>query len=153
MIGIVIALIIVGFASMFAMVHSQSGTVRRIEETQLKQINYDVTCSKLNRQIIENIDKRITNTHERIDNIITIHNANVDHYDSEINQIIARMDQITADIAELNKENISDHRDLVDIRQRYILYREPKHPNGGYTGGFVCRDDQDEQEEEHEQSV
>ena len=125
MIGIGIALIIVGFASMFAMVHSQSGTVRRIEETQLKQIS-DAS------------------------NIITVHNATVDHYDSEIDQIIDRMDQIVADIAELNKEHISDHRDPVDIRQRYILYREPSHPNGGYTGGFVCKDDQDEQEEEHE---
>lgn len=143
MIGIVIALIIVGFASMFAMVHSQSGTVRRIEETQLKQINSDVTCSKLNRQIIENIDKRITNTHERIDNVITVHNANVDHYDNEINQIIARMDQIVADIARIDK-------DEKEIRSYYINFRTPTHPNGGYTGGFVCKDDQDEQEEEHE---
>lgn len=131
MIGIAIALIVVGLSAMVAMVYSQGNTVRRIEETQLKQINSDVTCSKLNRQIIENIDKRITNTHERIDNVITVHNAAIEHYDSEIDQIIDRMDQIVADIAELNKEHISDHRDLIDIRQRYILYREPLHPNGG----------------------
>lgn len=88
-----------------------------IEQTQLKQISADTTAQKL-------VD-------QRIDNIITIHNATVEHYDDEIDQIIARMDQIVADIAELNKEHISDHRDLVDIRQRYILYREPSHPNGG----------------------
>ena len=146
MIGIVIALIIVGFASMFAMVHSQSGTVRRIEETQLKQINSDVTCSKLNRQIIENIDKRITNTHERIDNVITVHNAAIEHYDSEIDQIITRLNEITADIARIDK-------DEKEIRSYYINFRTPTHPNGGYAGGFVCKDDQDEQEEEHEQSV
>lgn len=143
MIGIVIALIIVGFASMFAMVHSQSGTVRRIEETQLKQINSDVTCSKLNRQIIENIDKRITNTHERIDNVITVHNAAIEHYDSEIDQIITRLNEITADIARIDK-------DEKEIRSYYINFRTPTHPNGGYAGGFVCKDDQDEQEEEHE---
>ena len=91
MIGIAIALIVVGLSAMVAMVYSQSNTVRRIE----------------------------------------VHNASVDHYDSEIDQIIARMDQITADIAELNKEHISDHKNLVDIRMRYINYRTPVQSNGG----------------------
>lgn len=142
MIGIAIALIVVGLAAMVAMVYSQSGTVRRIEETQLRQIGADTTAQKM-------ID-------QRIDNIITAHNATIDRYDErldekddEVKMITSRLDQIVADIAELNKEHISDHRDLVDIRQRYILYREPKHPNGGYTGGFVCKDDQDEQEDDH----
>jgi septal ring factor EnvC (AmiA/AmiB activator) len=135
MIGIVIALIIVGFASMFAMVHSQSGTVRRIEETQLRQISADTTAQKM-------ID-------QRIDNIITVHNSSIEHYDSEIDQIIKQLNEITADIARMDQMTAQDHRDLVDIRERYILYREPKHPNGGYTGGFVCKDDI---EEEHEQN-
>lgn len=143
MIGIAIALIVVGLSAMVAMVYSQGNTVRRIEETQLKQINSDVTCSKLNRQIIENIDKRITNTHERIDNVITVHNAAIEHYDSEIDQIITRLNEITADIARIDK-------DEKEIRSYYINFRTPTHPNGGYAGGFVCKDDQDEQEEEHE---
>ena len=142
MIGIVIALIIVGFASMFAMVHSQSNTVRRIEETQLRQIGADTTVRKLNDETIEIIDKRTTNAHERIDNIITIHNANVDHYDNEIDQIITRIDQITADIARIDN-------DEKELRRYYVNFRTPTHPNGGYTGGFVCKDDQDEQEDGH----
>ena len=145
MIGIAIALIVVGLSAMVAMVYSQGNTVRRIEETQLRQIGADTTVRKLNDETVEIIDKRITNAHERIDNIITIHNANVDHYDSEINQIIARMDQITADITRIDK-------DEKEIRSYYINFRTPTHPNGGYTGGFVCKDDQDEQEDEHEQN-
>lgn len=132
MIGIVIALIIVGFASMFAMVHSQSGTVRRIEETQLRQIGADTTAQKL-------ID-------QRIDNIITIHNATVEHYDSEIDQICKAMDKICEDIHRIDN-------DEKELRRYYVNFRTPTHPNGGYTGGFVCKDDQDEQEDEHEQSV
>lgn len=128
MIGIAIALIVVGLSGMVAMVYSQGNTVRRIEETQLRQIGADTTERKL-------ID-------QRIDNIITIHNANVDHYDNEINQIIARMDQITADIARIDN-------DEKEIRSYYINFRTPTHPNGGYTGGFVCKDDQDEQEDDH----
>ena len=101
MIAIVLAIVAVCASVVYLNLKTVS-----IEQTQLKQISSE-------------------------SNIITVHNATVDHYDSEIDQIIARMDQIVADIAELNKEHISDHRDLVDIRQRYILYREPSHPNGG----------------------
>ena len=144
MIGVAIALIVVSFAAMVAMVYSQSNTVRRIEETQLRQIGADTTARKLNDETIEIIDKRITNAHERIDNIITIHNANVDHYDNEIDQIITRMDQITEDIARIDN-------DEKELRRYYVNFRTPTHPNGGYTGGFVCKDDQDEQEEQEEE--
>ena len=101
----IIAIVLAIVAVCVSMVFLNLKTVS-IEQTQLKQISSE-------------------------SNIITVHNATVDHYDSEIDQIIDRMDQIVADIAELNKEHISDHRDLIDIRQRYILYREPSHPNGG----------------------
>ena len=132
MIGIAIALIVVGLSGMIAMVYSQGNTVRRIEETQLRQIGADTTAQKM-------ID-------QRIDNIITVHNSSIEHYDSEIDQIIKQLNEITADIARIDQMTAQDHRDLVDIRERYILYREPKHPNGGYTGGFVCKDDQEEEE-------
>ena len=128
MIGIAIALIVVGLAAMVAMVYSQGNTVHRIEETQLRQIGADTTERKL--------------TDQRIDNIITIHNSSIDHYDSEIDKIIARMNEITADIARIDK-------DEKEIRSYYINFRTPTHPNGGYTGGFVCKDDI---EEEHEQN-
>ena len=128
MIGIAIALIVVSFAAMVAMVYSQGNTVRRIEETQLRQISADTTAQKM-------ID-------QRVDNIITVHNSTVEHYDDEIDKIIARMNEITADIARIDK-------DEKEIRSYYINFRTPTHPNGGYTGGFVCKDDQDEQEDGH----
>ena len=123
MIGIAIALIVVSFAAMVAMVYSQGNTVRRIEETQLRQISADTTAQKM-------ID-------QRIDNIITVHNSTVEHYDDEIDKIIARMNEITADIARIDK-------DEKEIRSYYINFRTPTHPNGGYTGGFVCKDDQED---------
>ena len=132
MIGIAIALIVVGLSAMVAMVYSQGNTVRRIEETQLRQIGADTTAQKM-------ID-------QRINNIITVHNSSIEHYDSEIDHIINRLNEITADIARIDK-------DEKEIRSYYINFRTPTHPNGGYTGGFVCKDDQDEQEDEHEQSV
>ena len=90
MIGIAIALIVVGLSAMVAMVYSQSNTVRRIEETQLRQIGADTTERKL-------ID-------QRIDNIITVHNSSIEHYDSEIDQIIKQLNEITADIQRLDAE-------------------------------------------------
>lgn len=61
----------------------------------------------------------------------------------EIELIIARLDQIVADIAELNKENISDHRDLVDIRTRYINYRQPINPNSGVQWADEYKSEED----------
>ena len=90
MIGIAIALIVVGLSAMVAMVYSQGNTVHRIEETQLRQIGADTTAQKL-------ID-------QRIDNIITVHNSSIEHYDNEIDQIVKRLNEITADIQRLDAE-------------------------------------------------
>ena len=35
------------------------------------------------------------------------------------------MNKIAEDIGRLDAQTAQDHRDLVDIRSRYILYREP----------------------------
>jgi hypothetical protein len=53
------------------------------------------------------------------------------------------MDQITADIAELNKEHQQDRRDLTDIRTRYINYREPMKDNSGvnWSKSYVVTED------------
>ncbi len=135
MIGIVIALIIVGFASMFAMVHSQSGTVRRIEETQLRQIGADTTAQKM-------ID-------QRIDNIITIHNATVEHYDNEIDKIVTRMNEITADIQRLDAE--------MKYQQTRMNTVYPWFENSEYGAkantGVKWAPEFPTQEDEHEQSV
>lgn len=61
---------------------------------------------------------------ERISNIVTVHNATIEHYDNEIDQIINRLNQITEDIARI------DH-DETEIRKYYINFRTPVHPNGG----------------------
>lgn len=122
MIGIAIALIVVSFAAMVAMVYSQSNTVRRIEETQLRQIGADTTERKL-------ID-------QRIDNIITIHNATVEHYDSEIDQIIKRLNEITEDIARIDN-------DEKELRRYYVNFREPVQGNGGVDWAEKIRSSED----------
>lgn len=96
----------------------------------LKTISIEKKLIELNAERVT-LETAQRQADERISNIVTVHNATIEHYDSEIDQIIARMDQITADIAELNKEHISDHKNLVDIRMRYINYRTPVQSNGG----------------------
>lgn len=135
MIGISIALIVVGLAAMVAMVYNQSNTVRRIEETQLKQISADTTERKL--------------TDQRIDNIITIHNASIEHYDSEIDKIIARMNEITTDIQRLDAE--------MKYQQTQMNTVYPWFENSEYgtkaNSGVKWAPEFQTQEEEHEQSV
>lgn len=49
----------------------------------------------------------------------------LNEWGGEIDEVIAKMEKITADIERLDNQYNTDHRDLVDIRQRYVLYREP----------------------------
>lgn len=49
----------------------------------------------------------------------------VNEYDSQIEEVIERMQAIANDIERLDAQAQRDHLDLVDIRERYILYREP----------------------------
>lgn len=78
---------------------------------------------------------------ERISNIVTVHNATIEHYDNEIDQIINRLNQITEDIARI------DH-DQTEIRKYYINFRTPVHPNGGvpWSNEIKCTDDEEESE-------
>lgn len=86
-------------------------------------------------------EEQIEQIEDLIDKKVSAVDAEV--LDGEIEMIIARLEQITADIAELDKEHISDHRDLVDIRTRYINYREPIVPNGGvhWADEHKCEED------------
>lgn len=45
--------------------------------------------------------------------------------DEEIQSIVKLLDDIVKDITRLNETTTRDHRDLVDIRSRYINFREP----------------------------
>lgn len=61
---------------------------------------------------LANIKKGLEN---RIDRYIETHNATVDHYDQQIDEIIERMNKITEDIARI------DH-DEKDLRKYYVNY-------------------------------
>ena len=54
--------------------------------------------------------------------------------DEEIQSIVKLLDDIVKDITRLNETTTRDHRDLVDIRSRYINFRNPisqeAHPDG-----------------------
>lgn len=55
---------------------------------------------------------------KRMDGFVDIHNASVDHYDKEIEEIIQKMEKITEDIARI------DH-DEKDLRRYYVNYKQP----------------------------
>lgn len=52
--------------------------------------------------------------------------------DERIEDIISQLEAITADIKRLDETTAQDHRDLVDIRERYILWRKPINWAGDY---------------------
>lgn len=74
------------------------------------------------------VEKKI----EQFDEDITRHQ--VDYYD-QMESIINLLEEICKDIGRLDEEQAQDHRDLVDIRSRYILYREPAPEQEDQTDG------------------
>jgi len=67
---------------------------------------------------------------EKLDESI---DSDLDSAEMHINEITARLEEIAKDIKRLDERSDADHKNLVDIRQRYILYKEPTVPviNGG----------------------
>ena len=65
----------------------------------------------------------------------------------EINSILARLDDIAKDLGRLDALTTTDHKNLVDIRERYILWREPADKGSGvsWASEYKCNE-----EEEHE---
>lgn len=122
MIGVIIALAVVGLAAMIALTYRQTGAINKIEEIQLKQIASETDSRK-------SID-------QRIEHIITIHNSTVEHYDSEIDQICKAMDKICEDIHRIDHEQ-------KDLRRYYINYRTPVQSNGGVDWAGKIRSSED----------
>lgn len=131
-----IAFITLWFVALAFVIYRQSNQIGKIEEIQIKQIASAAEAKK--------------DADQRIDNIITAHNATVSRYDErldekddEVKMIISRLDQIAADIARMDSMTAQDHRDLVDIRMRYINYRTPVQSKGGVDWAEKIRSSED----------
>ena len=63
---------------------------------------------------------------------------------AEIEKIFARLEEIADDIGRLDEMQKQDRRDLVDIRQRYILFRQPLTNDAGvpWASEYRCKDDE-----------
>ena len=87
-----------------AAVIDQRKAFTKLEEIEMRSISSLTTIKK-------DMDKRM-------DGFVDIHNASVDHYDKEIEEIIERMNQITEEIKRID-------RDEKDLRRYYVNYKQP----------------------------
>lgn len=87
-----------------AAIIDQRKAFTKLEEIEMRSISSLTT-------IKQDMDKRM-------DGFVSIHNASVDHYDKEIEEIVQKMEKITADIARI------DH-DEKDLRKYYVNYKQP----------------------------
>lgn len=118
MIMILGAIILLGIAFGIA---ENARNIEHLEYVQAKQIE-SLTITK------EALTKRI-------DNYVSTHNAAIEHYDKEIDDIIKKMEHITEEIARI------DH-DERDLRSYYVNYRQPKWFN--WAPDFVEEEDEDD---------
>lgn len=62
----------------------------------------------------------------------------------EINETIRKLNRITMSLKKLEEKTEQDHKDLVDIRERYVLWREPAITNYGvpWASKIKCKEDE-----------
>lgn len=120
MIMILGAIILLGIAFGIA---ENARNIEHLEYVQAKQIE-SLTITK----------EALTT---RIDNYISTHNATVEHYDKEIDDIIKKMEHITEEIARI------DH-DEKDLRSYYCNYRQPNPKWFNWAPDFVEEEDEDD---------
>lgn len=93
----------------------------------LMSIRVKVTEEAVEEIDIDKLTARIDQMDKDLDKCELKMNENpVDDKSDEIEEIHKKMKEITDDIARLDALTNRDHLDLVDIRERYVLWREPK---------------------------
>lgn len=107
-----------------AAVIDQRKAFTKLEEIEMRSISSLTT-------IKQDMDKRM-------DGFVDIHNASVDHYDKEIEEIVQKMEKITEDIARI------DH-DEKDLRKYYVNYTSRIDTGAGVSW---AKDYPDREEEE-----
>jgi len=79
---------------------------------------------------------------EKLDESI---DSDLDSAEMQINEITAKLEEIAKDIKRLDERTEVDHKNLVDIRERYILFRTPITPadNGGveWAKDIKCKEE------------
>ena len=82
---------------------------------------------------------------EAIDKGLDLAEMRITSNEDSIKEIIAKLEEIAKDIKRLDERSDADHKNLVDIRQRYILYKEPTVPviNGGvqWAKDIKCKEE------------
>lgn len=66
---------------------------------------------------------------------------------AEIEKILARLEEIADDIGRLDEMQKQDHRELIDTKRRYVLYREPVNNGAGvsWAKDYPCNEDEGEE--------
>lgn len=103
------------------------------EKTEILIQTTAASVNGINKRLDDTIEKANAND-IRLNNVSTRNKLDIEKANKQIDDIIIRLQEITEDIHRL------DH-DEKEIRSYYVNYRDPKHPNAGMTGGFVCKED------------
>lgn len=131
LITIITSLAIVVMAVAIVMLTLKTGT----NEAALEKLT-ELTESKASEVDVQALKRRLA---EEI--------GETSNAEREIAEIIRRMEKVSAEIKKLDERTEADHKNLVDIRQRYVLWREPTVPviTSGvpWADEIKCGDDND----------
>lgn len=91
----------------------------------------------------ENADERITKAIGTYNNNFSAVYSRIEKTDSDIDEIINKMIDISNKIGDMEKRQEMDHNNLKDIRMRYINYRQPTSTGSGvpWAAEYRCNEE------------
>ena len=85
---------------------------------------------------------------DSIDKDLDLAEIKINAHQESIDEITARLEEIAKDIKRLDERTDADHKNLVDVRERYVLFRTPTTPaeNSGveWAKDIKCGEDNNE---------
>lgn len=103
-----------------------------------KAVSFEKVTNLLNT--VEGIEDDIDEITDDSEN----HEMQIARANDLIADIIAKLEAITADIHQIDERTKKDHCDLVDIRTRYVNFRNPVQSNAGveWSNDHKCKEDE-----------
>ena len=99
---------------------------------------------KVTEEAVDSFDfDKYSERMDEIDRDLDKCELNVNEFNESIEETISLLEQITADIKRLDEQATRDHANLVDIRERYILWRDPVDTGSGvnWASQYKCNEE------------
>lgn len=112
-------------------------------------LNHHIADTNMEIEHLKYMSEKIQKLDESIDKDLDLAEIKINAHQESIDEIATRLEEIAKDIKRLDERTDADHKNLVDIRERYVLFRTPTTPaeNGGveWADSYTCKEEKEDE--------